>query len=82
MSISKRRDVANHRLMEIRFFLAYHLQWDMVTINEFIQFTEKKSNFRNHWLQQKELKEHDAKLDEIAKFVTKYINLRKLKDKG
>lgn len=47
---------------------------------------EKKANLKNYWLQKKEIKdqikEHDAKLDEIARFVTKYINSRKANDKG
>jgi len=66
--------------------LAYHLHWDLTTINKLLQYAEKKASLKNFWLQKKEskdqLKEHDAKLDEIARFVTKYINSRKAHDKG
>lgn len=70
------------KLREIKFMLAYHLHWDLITINNFIQtFSGNKNNLKNYWLQKKEVKEqakaHNAKLDEIARFVTKYINNRK-----
>jgi hypothetical protein len=46
----------------------------------------EKKNLKNYWLQKKaikdQIKEHDDKLDEIARFVTKYISGRKSKDNG
>ena len=46
----------------------------------------EKVNLKNYWLQKKKIKEqakeHNNKLDEIARFVTKYINSRKTNDKG
>lgn len=83
MNISRRRNAESDMLIELRFMLAYHFHCD---INTFLQFSEKKANLKNYWLQKKEtkdqVKEHDAKLDEIARFVTKYINNRKSQDKG
>ena len=41
----------------------------------------ENKNLKNYWLQKKkikdQIKEHDDKLDEIARFVTKYISSRK-----
>lgn len=71
MSILKKQDVANDML--IRSVLAYHL-------------LEKKTTLKNYWLRKREIKEqtkeHDDKLDEIARFVTKYIGSKKSQDKG
>lgn len=59
MNTSKKQNAENNMLM-------------------YFQSSEKKSNLKNYWLQKKEnkdqIKEHNAKLDEIARFVTKYIN--------
>ena len=73
MSILKKQNVGNDKLMEFMFILLYHIN--------LLQSSEKKSSLKNYWLQKKEtkdqVKEHNAKLDEIARFVTKYINNRK-----
>lgn len=75
MNILKKRSAESDTLLELRFN----------KIGDFL-YTEKKAHLKNYWLQKKEIrdqvKEHDAKLDEIARFVTKYINNRKLQDKG
>jgi hypothetical protein len=67
MNISKKRSVESDTVT-----LAYYL--DNI-------LSERKINLRNYWLQKKEIKdqvkEHNAKLDEIARFVTKYISSRK-----
>ena len=48
---------------------------------EFRVVLSEKKSLKNYWLQKKEIKdqvkEHDNKLDEIARFVTKYISSRK-----
>lgn len=83
MNISRRRNAENNTLLELRFDLAYYFHWN---IDDFLCHVDKKSSLKNYWLQKKEIKdqvkEHDAKLDEIARFVTKYINNRKSQDKG
>jgi hypothetical protein len=74
MSISRKQDAENNWLLiEEKFVLQYHL-------------VEEKRSLKNHWLQKKEIKdqarERSAKIDDIAKFVTKYINSRKSQSKG
>lgn len=74
---------SNWALMEDRFALMYHLGWTNQQCNELFDtfLVEKKVSLKNYWLQKKEIKdqvkEHDNKLDEIARFVTKYISSRK-----
>ena len=87
MNILKKLDAANEwRVLEIKFALQHHLGWTTLQCKDFIQalFGEKKS-LKNYWLEKKETKERskeqDAKIDEIANLVTKYISSRKLKDK-
>lgn len=62
MSISRKQNAENNWLIEEK-------------------FAPEKRNLKNHWLQKKEIKdqakERSAKIDDIAKFVTKYINSRK-----
>lgn len=61
----------------------YHLGWTTQQCNElFTTFLEeKKTSLKNYWLQKRETKDQakelNAKLDEIARFVTKYINNKK-----
>lgn len=57
---------------ENKFMLMYYMKWNLACINEIIQ-VDKKSKLKNYWLQKKEDKEHDNKLEKIAEFVTKYI---------
>ncbi len=71
-------------LCELRFMLMYHLHWDLTAINNFLRPAleeNKSSSMKNYWLQEKEKKDqakaHNAKLDEIARFVTKYISNKK-----
>jgi hypothetical protein len=73
--------------MEEKFALQYHLGWTNQQCNEFFNaFFEEKRSLKNHWLQKKEIKdqakERSAKIDDIVKFVTKYINSRKSQGKG
>lgn len=83
MNISRKLNAENNMLISESSILAYYFHCD---INILLQSTEKKASLKNYWLQKKEIKnqvkEHDAKLDEIARFVTKYINNRKSHDKG
>lgn len=71
--------------LDLKFALIYHLHWDHLTAKNFIEslFSTEKKGLKNYWLQEKERKdqdkEHNAKLDEIARFVTKYINSKKAK---
>lgn len=82
MSISKKRDAEN-KYLGLRFDLAYYFHWN---IDDFLCHVDKKSSLKNYWLNKREIKdqvkEHDAKFDEIARFVTKYISSRKSQDKG
>jgi len=71
-----------NRLLDEKFALIYYLGWTNQQCNDFFRvFLEEKKTFKNYWLQKKEIKdqvkEHEAKLDEIARFVTKYISSRK-----
>ena len=81
MNISKKQSVENK--LNLKF-----IYWDLITINNFLQtaIEEKQLNLKNYWLQKKEVKNHDkehnAKLDKIARFVTKYISDRKSQEKG
>lgn len=52
---------------------------------DFLDLAMEQKKLKNYWLQKKEIKaipEHNAKLDEIAKLVTKYISSRKAQNKG
>ena len=91
MNISKMLNIRSNTpceewilIRELRFMLMYHLHYDLATINSLIETSleeNKGVNLKNYWLQKKEKKEqskaHNAKLDEIARFVTKYINSKK-----
>ncbi len=85
MNTSKKQSVENdERLLELKFLLMYHLHMDIKAFDSFLHPEEKKTNLKNYWLQKKEGKnqteEYNARLDKIAKFVSKYINSRKTKE--
>ena len=88
MNISRKQKEENNLLiMELTFALIYHLKHTYTYAKIFLQplfhgpATEEKKVLKNYWLQKKETKtqekEHNQKLDEIARFVYKYINNRK-----
>ena len=52
--------------------LRYYFRLNAAIV-ELLLKTDEKKNFKNYWLQKKEDKEHDNKLEKIAEFVTKYI---------
>jgi hypothetical protein len=62
--------------LETIWFLKYHFNLPLCPT--------KKTNLKNHWLQRKEKKKEaeqlDAKIEQIANGVTKYISNRKAKN--
>jgi hypothetical protein len=74
MSISKKQSKKNKMLES---FLAFYLHLNV----EQTEILDKKTNLKNYWLQKREVKERNAKMDQIAKFVTRYISDRKSKNK-
>ena len=86
MSILKKQKREDEILIfELKFMLIYHLNLDCTTVNSFLELLlhgrPESKGLKNYWLQKKECKEqakeHNNKLDDIARFVTKYINNRK-----
>lgn len=74
MNTSKEQNVVNNTLMDVQWALMYYLHMDYNAINNLLNC---KSNLKNYWLQKKEFKVREAKIEKIAKFVTKYISDRK-----
>jgi acyl-CoA thioesterase len=72
MSTWKKLSDKEKLILELKFQLAYCLKWNIANIDLLCK-VDKKSKFKNYWLQKKEDKDHDNKLDKIAEFVTKYI---------
>lgn len=58
--------------LDLSFNLLYYFKFNIEEIN-LLTKKDKKSNFKNYWLQKREDKEHNNKLDKIADLVTKYI---------
>ena len=82
MNTLKKQDKEN----ELRFTLSYYLGWSGRQINQLFESLNTKTNMKNYWLQKKANKEKDkeynSKLDEIARFITKYISNRKSGKQG
>jgi hypothetical protein len=77
MSTWKKLNDKEKLILELKFQLAYYLKWNIANIDlssiDLLCKVNKKSKFKNYWLQKREAKEHDNKLEKIAEFVTKYI---------
>jgi hypothetical protein len=73
MSILKRQNEANN--MHKKIYCAYYLYFNSLSIS----CAEK--SFKNYWLQKRKNREEDKKvndkIEQIAKYVTKYISNRK-----
>jgi hypothetical protein len=73
MSIWKKQESNKLKLnLELSFNLLYYCKFNLEQIN-LLTKKDKKNNFKNYWLQKREDKEHENKLEKIAEFVTKYI---------
>lgn len=72
MNIWKKQGNNLTTIQEIKLDLMYCMNLNIYSFNSLLQ-NDKKSKFKNYWLQKKEDKERDNKLEKIAECVTKYI---------